>query len=99
MSDPQVSNPWYVYLIRCANGHLYTGVTTDPQRRLAEHRGEQGKGAKFLKGKGPLTLVWQQPVTDRSSALKAEYFIKQLTKSDKELIVNRQLSVDEVIGG
>lgn len=94
-----MSRSWYVYLIRCANGHLYTGITTDPERRLAEHRGKQGKGAKFLKGKGPLAMVWQQAVAGRSSALKAEYFIKQLSKSDKELIVNRQLPINEVIDG
>ena len=78
---------WYVYIIRSANDSLYTGITTDIERRFQEHQGKTSKGAKALKGKGPLQLVWQLPATDRSQASKLEYSIKQLSKADKERLV------------
>lgn len=77
---------WFVYMLRTQAGSLYTGITTDPQRRLVEH--ETGKGgARSLRGKGPLVLVWQREVDDRGSALRLEAYIKRLTKADKERIV------------
>jgi len=94
-----MSNTWYVYLIRLANGHLYTGITTDPRRRLKEHCGDRSKGAKSLKGKGPLTLVWQQPVADKSMALRIEYQIKRLAKADKERIVAQHLAAADIVRG
>ena len=74
---------WYLYLIRTAQGQLYTGISTDPVRRLRQHRGELAGGAKALRGKGPLTLVYQQSVADKSAAAKAEYQLKQLPRSAK----------------
>lgn len=76
---------WHLYLIRTANGALYTGITTDPERRLKQH--QAGKGARSLRGKGPLELVWQQEVGERSRALRLEYRLKQLTKAEKEQLV------------
>jgi len=76
---------WFLYLIRCSGGQLYTGITTDVKRRFSEH--ESGKGAKFLRGKGPLELVFQQAVGDRSTALKAEAMIKKMDKTEKETLV------------
>ena len=80
---------WYLYLIRTAQGQLYTGISTDPVRRLRQHRGELAGGAKSLRGKGPLTLVYQQPYPCRASASKAEYQIKQLSKAAKEQLISR----------
>ena len=77
------TQPWFLYIIRCRDNSLYTGITTDVERRLAEHQGTK-KGAKYLIGKAPLTIVYQKKLTDRSSALKLEYKIKQLSKSQKE---------------
>jgi len=77
--------PWFIYVIRCRNGDLYTGISTDVQRRLAEH--QSGKGAKYLRGRGPLHLVFQQPVGSRSEALKAELAFKKLKKTDKERMI------------
>jgi putative endonuclease len=72
-----------VYLVRCRDGSLYTGIATDVARRLAEH--EDGrKGAKYLRGKGPLSLVFQQDIGDRSLALRVESRVKRLTKREKE---------------
>jgi len=88
-SDPIPSEPevtWFLYLIRCKDGALYTGITTDVDRRFAEH--QSGKGAKYLRGKAPLTLVFQQKIGSRSAALKAEASIKKLSKADKETIIN-----------
>jgi putative endonuclease len=71
-----------VYLVRCRNGSLYTGIATDVSRRLSEH--EVGtKGAKFLRGKGPLELVYQQEIGDRSLASRIESRVKRLSNKEK----------------
>lgn len=87
---------WYLYLIRCEDGSLYTGITTDVSRRLAEHRDVdgKGKGAKSLRGKQPLTLAFSRAMGSRSAALKIEYAIKQLGKADKEALLSRELDLD-----
>ncbi|XTZ38925.1 GIY-YIG nuclease family protein [Salmonella enterica] len=77
--------PWFLYLIRTADDRLYTGITTDVARRLTQH--QSGKGAKALRGKGTLALVFSAPVGDRSLALRMEYRIKQLTRRQKERLV------------
>ncbi len=62
------TQPWFIYLIRTKMDHLYCGITTDLERRFYQHK--EGTGAKALKGKGPLTLVWSEPVDSKSQALK-----------------------------
>lgn len=81
---------WYIYLIREKNNGLYCGITTDVQRRFTQH--QQGKGAKALKGKLPLTLVFNGVVGDRSTASKLEFQVKKLTKKAKERLVLDQPS-------
>lgn len=76
---------WWLYCVRTHKGHLYTGITTDVERRFDQH--SKGTGAKALKGKGPLTLVISAEVGDRSQASKLEYQFKQLSKSQKEFQV------------
>ncbi len=78
-----VASAWFLYMVKCHNGHLYTGVTTDVSRRFAEHQAGGVKAAKFLKGKGPLTLVYQESQPDRSRALKREIAVKKLTRRQK----------------
>ena len=78
---------WYLYMVQTATGTLYTGISTDPLRRLRQHNGEIKGGAKALRGKGPLMLVFQQKLTDKSSAAKAEYQLKQLPRSAKLALV------------
>jgi len=79
---------WFVYLIRTASGVLYTGISTDPVRRLRQHQGEIAGGAKALRGKGPLQLVWQYQAPNRSVASQWEFQLKKLPKKAKEQLVS-----------
>lgn len=81
---------WFLYMVRTASGQLYTGISVDPLRRLRQHSGELKGGAKALRGKGPLQLVYQKPYADRASASKAEYQLKQLSKAAKTLLISEQ---------
>lgn len=76
-----------LYLLRNERGALYTGITTDPARRLAEHRGQAGRGAKFTRGCKALELVYCCALGGRSLALKAELRVKGLNKARKEALV------------
>jgi putative endonuclease len=78
------SKPWFVYLLRCSDGSLYCGVTNNVERRVAKH--SSGKGSKYTRSRLPVELAWQSSTTDRSTALKAEYYIKQQSKAAKELL-------------
>ena len=76
---------WYLYILRCGDGTLYTGVTDDVVRRLEAHRA--GKGAKYTRGRGPLELVYREELPDKSAALKREVAVKRLNRQKKlELI-------------
>ena len=72
---------WFVYLLLCRDQTLYCGITDDVQRRLEMHR--SGKGAKYTRGRGPLELVYTEHCESYSAALKREYAIKQLPRSEK----------------
>ena len=72
---------WFLYLLRCGDGTLYTGITDDLPRRLAAHR--SGKGAKYTRGRGPLELVYTEEHPDRSSASRREYAVKRLSRPQK----------------
>ncbi|MFA0810604.1 GIY-YIG nuclease family protein [Microbulbifer epialgicus] len=78
---------WFVYLVRTSSGSLYTGVTTDVERRFAEHCSSGSRAAKALKGKGPLSLEYQKQVPDKSAALKLEIMIKKWPKQKKESLI------------
>ena len=90
---------WSLYLIRTAQASLYTGVTTDVQRRFAEHenRDKKNKGAKALRGKGPLKLVFKIVVGNRSDALKLEYKVKKLSRTDKQQLISRTSKLEGLI--
>ncbi len=83
-----MENAWFLYIVRTGAGALYTGITTDVARRFLQH--QQGTGAKFLRGKGPLTLVFQCPAGDRVLASQLEYRIKQRSRAGKLLLVSQQ---------
>ncbi len=88
---------WYMYLIRCRDGSLYAGIATDVARRFAEHQGKGDSGAKYLRGKGPLTLVFQKKLGSRSLALRVESRVKKLSKARKEELVRTGAYIEEVI--
>lgn len=77
---------WWLYMVRMADGRLYTGISTDVARRFTQHA--NGKGARALRGKGPLTLVWQQTVGSHSEALRLEYRLKRWRKVRKEALIS-----------
>ena len=83
---------WYLYMVRCHDGSLYTGISTAVERRFAQHQGNRDSGSKYLRGRGPLTLVFQKRVADRSQALKAEARVKRLSKGKKEQLIGGTLS-------
>lgn len=77
---------WYLYILRCGDGTLYTGITTDVQARLEAH--QSGKGAKYTRGRGPLELVYSEDCGTHSDALKRELAVKAMTKEEKQKLIN-----------
>ena len=78
---------YYVYILECADTTLYTGITTDLERRLDEHNNST-KGAKYTRARRPVKLVYSEELTNRSEASKREYYIKKLRRKDKVNIFN-----------
>lgn len=76
---------WHLYLIRCRDGSLYTGITTDVDRRLTDHR--RNRGARRLRGRGPLQLVFSRAVGDHGTALRLEHRVKRLSREAKERLI------------
>ena len=74
----------WVYILRCGDGTLYTGITDNLPHRLEAHRA--GRGAKYTRGRGPLTLVYWEEQTDRAAASRREWAIKRLTRAEKEAL-------------
>jgi putative endonuclease len=88
---------WFLYIVRCGDGTLYTGITTDVNRRLAEHREKgPGGGAKYLRGRGPLKVVYTKKAGTRSKALKMEFQIKKMTKGEKEKMIRMKETIRRV---
>ena len=86
---------WHLYLVRCADGSLYTGISTDVERRFEQH--ELGQGAKFLRGRGPLELMFRTPVGARGEALRAELRVKALPKKSKLALIAGGLAIDDLL--
>ncbi len=80
-----MESTWYLYILRCGDDSLYTGITTDVEKRLEMHR--SGKGAKYTRGRAPLELVYREECGDHSQALKRELEIKALTRKEKLLLI------------
>lgn len=83
----KTSSKWFVYLCQASDDSLYCGISTDPERRIKQHNGihqrRDGQGAKCLRGKRPVILVWQEPAVSRSRALERERGIKRLSRAEK----------------
>lgn len=85
-------NMWFIYIIQCIDGSLYTGITTDPKRRFQEHL--RGKGGNYTRSHKPLKQVYQEKVTTRSEALKRECEIKSWSR-EKKLSFSEQTSISQ----
>ena len=79
---------WKVYIVRCADDTLYSGVALDVARRVAEHNGTGKRGARYTRARRPVTLVYQVSAANRSAACKREYAIKQLSRPDKLKLID-----------
>ncbi|MDG2491242.1 MAG: GIY-YIG nuclease family protein [Flavobacteriaceae bacterium] len=79
---------WWVYLVSCSDGSLYTGITTNVERRISEHNTSK-KGAKYTRNKRPVRLVYSEVQSDRSTASKREYFIKKLSRDEKLKLIKK----------
>ena len=83
-----MERPWQLYLLRCGDGTLYTGIALDAQKRLLVH--QKGKGAKYTRGRGPLKLVYTETCANHSEALKRELEVKALPREEKEALIGKQ---------
>jgi len=88
---------WFLYLIRCKDNSLYTGITIDVNRRFEEHQNNDRKGSKYLRGKAPLKLVLKKKIGNKSLASKVEAKVKKLPKANKELLVTGKIKVKEIL--
>jgi putative endonuclease len=82
---------WSLYMIKTRMNTLYTGISTDVDRRFKEHSGASKRAARYLKGKGPLELVWHEVVGTKSEALVLEYRVKKLNKRQKLSLIEGEL--------
>ena len=78
---------WQVYIARCADGTLYTGIARDVEKRIAEHNAGNGAAANYTRARRPVVLVYSEPAENRSLASRREYQIKQLSRSEKLALV------------
>ena len=95
LSDPMPD--WYVYMVRCRDGSLYTGIATDVESRLADHRAN--KGAKYLRGRGPLKLVFKKQIGEKGRALKVECEVKNLPRRKKEELIKTGAGIEALLSG
>ncbi len=82
---PHHSPQWYLYVLVCKDGTLYTGITSDLVRRIRQHR--NGKASRYTRSRLPVKLVYQERCPGRSAALRKEYALKQLTRKEKEAYI------------
>ena len=88
------NNQYYFYVLECSDGSYYAGYTNDVTRRVKMHN--QGKGAKYTRGRTPVSIVYKKDFSTKSEALKAEYQFKQLDRKEKEQVVKKEPSASDV---
>lgn len=79
---------WYVYIVRCADASLYTGIAKDVSRRVDEHNGSAMLGARYTRGRQPVKLVYHEAVDSRSAATRREQQIRRLSRGEKQLLID-----------
>jgi len=89
------ASEYSLYIVRCRDGTLYTGIAIDVDRRLRAHAGP--RGARYLRGRGPLRLVFSECVGDRAAASRAEHRIKRLSRQEKEALIEGRLALAELL--
>lgn len=82
-----MESAWYLYILRCGDGSLYTGITTDVEKRFCQH--QSGKGAKYTRGRSPLELVYREECGSHSDALKREHAVKSLKREEKLQLIGK----------
>jgi putative endonuclease len=87
LKKPRAKKRWTVYILRCADGSLYTGITRDVERRLVEHNSHALLAARYTRSRRPVVVVYSEPAATRSAAARREYQIKQKTRSGKEELI------------
>ena len=88
---------WSIYIVRCRNGSLYTGISTDVSRRFTEHQRDNQRSSKYLRCRRPLSLVLEKNVGGRGAALRLEHLIKRMPKTRKEALIMQDRLVDQLI--
>jgi len=83
-------NSWFIYMVRCADNSLYTGIAKDVERRIHEHNSDDTSGAKYTKARRPVILVYQEACESRSAATRREYEIRQLGRKGKEKLLDNE---------
>ena len=82
-----IAADWFVYMLECADGTFYTGITTDPVRRLAEHNGS-ARGARYTRSRRPVTLCYHEQAASRSAAGKREWQLRRLSRARKQALLH-----------
>ncbi|NIO43390.1 MAG: GIY-YIG nuclease family protein [Burkholderiales bacterium] len=80
---------WYVYIVRCADDSLYTGIAKDVRRRVDEHNDSGMVGARYTRGRQPVELVYHEAVDSRSAATRREHQIRRLSREEKKLLIGK----------
>ena len=83
----RAQNMWFVYIVKCADGSFYTGITNNVERRVKEHNQSNTVGSKYIRTRRPVTLVYSKKIRTRSEALKREFEIKHLSRETKEKLI------------
>ncbi len=89
-----VMNNWFVYMVRCADNSLYTGITNNIERRIDEHNHNNRIASAYVRARRPVVLVYRESHQTRSQATKREYQIKQLSRKEKEILVHTDNDAD-----
>jgi putative endonuclease len=92
-----MNNHWHVYILRCADTTLYTGIAKDLQKRLKQHNGELVGGPKYTRGRRPVRLAWSEEVTGRGAALQREAAIKKLSRTEKLRLITIKAGSSELL--
>ena len=85
-----IKSQWWVYFVECRDGTVYTGITTNLERRLAQHNGVRAGGAKYTKTRRPVRLVYHESTEDRSTASQREYQLRKLSRQQKLQLIQSQ---------